>query len=84
MREPRQSVHHSDAELAGPLERTLDGWGPHSTRQAFQRDRTRSNDLQAEGWAVLRFTHADVVHRSAETAARIARLLERQAAAPTG
>jgi predicted transcriptional regulator of viral defense system len=63
----------------------LDGWDTHHTRQAFQRDRTRSNDLQAEGWTVLRFTHADVVHRAADTAERIRRALRRgYAAAPTG
>jgi len=63
----------------------LDGWGTHHTRDAFQRDRTRSNDLQAEGWTVLRFTHADVVHRSADTAERIRRALRRgYAATATG
>jgi len=63
----------------------LDGWGPHGTRQAFQRDRMRSNDLQAEGWTVLRFTHADVVHRPAETAERVGRALRRgYAASATG
>lgn len=63
----------------------LDGWEGHRTRHAFQRDRIRSNDLQAEGWTVLRFTHADVVHRGAETAERIRRALRRgYAAAPTG
>jgi very-short-patch-repair endonuclease len=56
----------------------LDGWAYHRTRQAFQRDRTRSNDLQAGGWTVLRFTHDDVVNRPAETAERI------QAATATG
>jgi hypothetical protein len=61
----------------------LDGWDAHHTRQAFQRDRTRSNDLQAEGWTVLRFTHADVMHRPAETAARIQRFVA-QAATATG
>lgn len=63
----------------------LDGWDSHHTRQAFQRDRTRSNDLQVEGWTVLRFTYADVVHRPDETVARVRRVLSRgYAAAPTG
>jgi hypothetical protein len=60
----------------------LDGWDAHHTRQAFQRDRTRSNDLQAEGWTVLRFTHGDVVHRPTDTADRVRRAL-RQAYAAT-
>jgi len=59
----------------------LDGWDAHKTRDAFQRDRTRSNDLQAAGWTVLRFTHADVVHRAEETAARVARVLAQAATA---
>ncbi len=59
----------------------LDGWDAHHTRQAFQADRTRSNDLQTEGWTVLRFTHADVVHRPTETAERIRRALRRAYAA---
>jgi predicted transcriptional regulator of viral defense system len=57
----------------------LDGWGYHRTRQAFQRDRDRSNGLTAKGWTVLRFTHHDVIHRPAATARRIA-----QAARATG
>jgi predicted transcriptional regulator of viral defense system len=61
----------------------LDGWDAHHTRQAFQQDRTRSNDLQAAGWTVLRFTHADVVHLADETAGRVARALA-QAATATG
>ncbi len=62
----------------------LDGWDAHRTRQAFQRDRTRANNLQAAGWTVLRFTHADVVHRPADAAARIGRVLRRQAATASG
>lgn len=65
----------------------LDGWASHHTRRAFQDDRTRSNDLQAAGWIVLRFTHADVVRRPHETAGRVRRVLATRtayAAAPTG
>jgi very-short-patch-repair endonuclease len=57
----------------------LDGWEYHRTRHAFQRDRDRANDLTANGWTVLRFTHADVVERPAATARKIA-----QAAATSG
>jgi predicted transcriptional regulator of viral defense system len=59
----------------------LDGWANHSTRQAFQRDRERSNELEAQGWIVLRFTHGDVVYRPAATAARIEQALRRSYAA---
>ncbi len=73
-----------EVDAAWPAARVvveLDGWDSHHTRHAFQRDRTRSNDLQAEGWTVLRFTHADVMHRPADTAARVARVLRRAYAA---
>jgi very-short-patch-repair endonuclease len=40
-----------------------DGWAYHHDRGAFQADRTRDARLTAAGWAVLRFTHADVVDR---------------------
>lgn len=87
---PRPSANawteRMEVDAAWPRHRLvveLDGWDTHHTRQAFQRDRTRSNDLQAEGWTVLRFTHADVMHRAVETAARVARALA-QAATATG
>lgn len=48
-----------------------DGWEAHRGRRAFQRDRTKSNDLLLRGWRLLRFTHADVVHDPADVAARI-------------
>jgi hypothetical protein len=80
-------TRNMEVDAAWPAARLvveLDGWDGHRTRQAFQRDRTRSNDLQAEGWTVLRFTHADVVYRGAETAARVRRELRRQAATAMG
>jgi very-short-patch-repair endonuclease len=55
----------------------LDGWAYHHTAPAFQRDRERSNDLQLDGYVVLRFTHDHVVRHSREVAARIARALRR-------
>jgi very-short-patch-repair endonuclease len=48
-----------------------DGWETHRGRRAFQRDRTKGNDLTPRGWRLLRFTHADVIHRPADVAARI-------------
>lgn len=48
-----------------------DGWETHRGRRAFQRDRVKGNDLTLKGWRLLRFTHADVVHRPADVAARI-------------
>lgn len=53
----------------------VDGWDAHRGRGAFQRDRTKTNELTLAGWTVLRFTWADVVHRPARTAAAIAAAL---------
>lgn len=41
----------------------VDGYGPHSSRRAFQSDRDRQNVLVGLGWTVLRFTWSDVVKR---------------------
>ena len=49
----------------------VDGFEHHSTPEAFQRDRTRQNELVALGWTVLRFTWHDVVHRPAQVAQTI-------------
>ncbi|HEV7772753.1 MAG TPA: DUF559 domain-containing protein [Conexibacter sp.] len=55
----------------------LDGWGTHSTRDAFVRDRMRSNELQTNGWLVLRFTHGQVVREPDAVAHTIAVALRR-------
>jgi very-short-patch-repair endonuclease len=52
-----------------------DGWNGHSTPTAFQADRATSNALQLAGYAVLRFTHADVDRRPAHVARQISRAL---------
>jgi hypothetical protein len=46
-------------DLAYPESRIAieyDGWDYHSTRDAFDRDRARANDLELAGWKILRFT----------------------------
>jgi very-short-patch-repair endonuclease len=48
----------------------LDGWAFHSSRQAFQRDRARQNDMVAIGWTPLRFTWDDVNDQPRQTAER--------------
>ena len=87
---PRPSTNawteRMEVDAAWPAQRLvveLDGWDGHKTRRAFQDDRTRSNDLQAAGWTVLRFTYADVTQRPRDTAARVRRALA-QAAVATG
>jgi len=57
----------------------LDGWDGHKTRRAFQHDRTKGNAAQAAGYALLRFTHADVVRRPHDVAADVARQLTQAA-----
>jgi very-short-patch-repair endonuclease len=55
----------------------LDGWAYHRDRGAFQEDRTRDARLTATGWAVLRFTYADVVERPDWVAQTVQALLSR-------
>lgn len=50
----------------------VDGYGPHSSRRAFQNDRDRQNTLVGLGWTVLRFTWADVVKRPDHVARTVA------------
>ncbi|MFP5256013.1 MAG: DUF559 domain-containing protein [Acidimicrobiia bacterium] len=59
----------------------VDGYAPHSSPEAFQRDRTRQNRLVALGWTVLRFTWDDVVRRPTEVARIIEEAIRRAPAA---
>lgn len=59
----------------------VDGCKFHSSPAAFQRDRTRQNQLTALGWTILRLTWADVVHRPAVVARVIRDAIERLQAA---
>jgi very-short-patch-repair endonuclease len=73
---PRTNFHIGPHEVdacwpAHRLAVELDGWARHKDRHAFQRDRTKGNDLTRAGWRVLRFTHDDVARRPAKTAATI-------------
>jgi predicted transcriptional regulator of viral defense system len=77
---PRTNFHVESMEVdacwpAHRLAVELDGWACHKDRQAFQRDRTKANELTRAGWRVLRFTHDDVVRRPAETAALVGAML---------
>jgi very-short-patch-repair endonuclease len=49
----------------------IDGYEHHTAPDAFQRDRTRQNELVALGWTVLRFTWDDIVHRPERVASEI-------------
>lgn len=52
-----------------------DGWAAHGHRSAFERDRARDAELQAHGYAVLRFTWRQVCDQPLLVAARIAQVL---------
>jgi very-short-patch-repair endonuclease len=55
----------------------VDGYGPHSSRDAFQRDRTKQSRLIVAGWTVIRFTWADLMDRPAYVIATIQSVLAR-------
>jgi len=59
----------------------VDGFEHHSSPDAFQRDRTRQNELVGIGWTVLRFTWHDVVKRPAHVAKMIEQAIGRLTAA---
>jgi very-short-patch-repair endonuclease len=59
----------------------IDGYEHHTDPDAFQRDRSRQNELVALGWTVLRFTWHDVVNRPAHVAREIRQAITRLAAA---
>lgn len=45
----------------------LDGWDVHRTRTAFDRDRSRANELALLGWRIYRFTSSTTVAELART-----------------
>ena len=55
----------------------VDGFDPHNTRTAFDKDRARANDLVAAGWTVLRFTSESTqAHIASSVRATLARLTQ--------
>ena len=55
----------------------VDGWEFHGTRDAFESDRWRQNDLVLAGWVVLRFTARMVRDRPQVVVAAIERAVRR-------
>lgn len=53
----------------------LDGWAAHRSRRAFNRDRSRQNQLVLLGWRPLRFTWSQVVQNPERVAAEVAAVL---------
>lgn len=61
-------------DLAYRLERVFiegDGFGVHSTRSAFESDRTRQNNLVIAGWLPLRFTWQQARHSEEKIADQV-------------
>jgi very-short-patch-repair endonuclease len=66
-------------DMAYPEQRIAieaDGFGVHSNRNAFERDRGRQNKLVLAGWLVLRFTWQQIIHHPDVVVATIRRALE--------
>lgn len=80
--QPRTNVRIDGTEVDAYWPRAklvveLDGWAFHRSRHAFQRDRERDATLTAAGYRVVRFTHRQVVDRSAHVAETLRSLLAR-------
>ena len=60
-----------------------DGFGFHSNRAAYRRDRERLNALERLGWRVLRFSWEDVRHWKHHVAATVTACLYSAAALPS-
>ena len=57
-----------------------DSWLAHGTPYAFQADRSTSNQLQLNGWMILRFTWKDVTKRSRRVATAVKEALKGRSA----
>ena len=80
------AMGHCVARVDGAVPRLklaveIDGFEHHSTPEAFQRDRSRQNELVALGWTILRFTWTDVVEHPDRVARQIRRTIQRLEAA---
>jgi len=55
----------------------VDGYGVHlRSRETFEHDRDRQNELEIAGWRVLRFTSRALKHEPARVAGQVARMLD--------
>lgn len=53
-----------------------DGYGAHTERATFEKDRVRQNDLLLDGWLVLRFTWEQIIGHPEQVARSIRRALD--------
>jgi hypothetical protein len=69
----------AELDYAYPVEKValeVDGYGIHlRSARIFEHDRLRQNELEIEGWAVLRFASATLTARAALVASQVERLL---------
>lgn len=66
------------ADLCWPQARLVveyDGFGPHTQRHTFERDRRRWSWLREDGWELRAYTAESLRERPAEVAAEVRRLL---------
>jgi very-short-patch-repair endonuclease len=70
-RKCRVDFAYPDARLA--IE--VDGWTDHATRQAFEADRARQNELVELGWKVVRFTWLQLTTQPVEVMITVGRAL---------
>lgn len=78
---PQKRFGHRRLDFLFPDQATVvevDGWDTHRGRIAFQEDRVRDRALQAEGYAVLRFTWSEVVGRSRAVADELSSFFARR------
>jgi Protein of unknown function (DUF559) len=81
-------VHHTEVTADGTLYELdyaypdqklaieVDGYGVHlRSREAFEHDRHRQNEIEIAGWRFLRFTKPALTDRAARVADQVARML---------
>jgi hypothetical protein len=71
----RRRVSEHGRNGIGALE--YDGFEAHTTREAFERDRQRQNDLQLIGWRFLRYTWTDLRNRPQDVVREVKTALTR-------
>ena len=74
----RASLHVDFAYPDDMVAIECDGYAWHMDREAFERDRVRDNQLQGQGWIVLRYTWSQIRYRQSEVAAEIRFHLDRR------
>jgi len=90
---PLPAHHHlvdgvaAELDYAYPAQRIaieVDGYGVHlRSREAFEHDRHRQNELEIAGWRVLRFTSHALRHHPDRVADQVTRMLQTATSPPS-